>query len=163
MLSAFTRIMDQLKLSVNIQKARCLRCPEEALEFLGYGIGTNYRRNGKGAYIGTRPSRSSVQGIYRNISEQTTKQYGLLENDEMLRRLNWMLSDWANYFRLGQVSPAYAAVDALARRRLRQWLCRNTYNVKGGRFVRFPDDILYEKYDLTCFALKTRRLPWAQV
>ncbi len=162
MLSAFTRMMDQLKLPVNMQKTRCLRCPDEALEFLGYRIGTNYRRNGRGACIGTRPSRSSVQGICRKISEQTARQYGLLEHDEMVRRLNWMLSGWANYFRLGQVSPAYAAVDAHARKRLRQWLCRK-HKVRDGRFVRFPDDILYEKYGLTRLAPKTKSLPWAQV
>ena len=34
------------------------------------------------------------------------------------------LLGWANYFRLGQVSPAYGAMDAHAGKRLRQWLCR---------------------------------------
>ena len=63
MLSAFTRMMEKLKLPVNMQKTRCLRCPDEALEFLGYRIGTNYRPNGKGAYIGTRPSRSRQELI----------------------------------------------------------------------------------------------------
>ncbi len=76
MLSAFTQIMDRLKWPVNMQKTRCLRCPDEALEFLGDRIGTNDRLNGKGSYIGTRPSQSSVESICRRISEQTAKQYG---------------------------------------------------------------------------------------
>ena len=37
---------------------------------------------------------------------------------------------WANYFCLGPVSKAYAAVDNHARRRLRQWLC-NKHKVQG--------------------------------
>ena len=49
-------------------KTRCLRCPEEAFEFLGYRIGRNYRPHGKGTYIGTRPAKASVQGICRRIS-----------------------------------------------------------------------------------------------
>ena len=160
MLSAFTRMMDRLKLPVNMQKTRCLRCPDEALEFLGYRIGTNYRPNGKGAYIGTRPSRSSVQSICRKISEQTARRYGMLDSGEMVRRLNWMLSGWANHFHLGQVSPAYAAIDAHTERRLRQWLCRK-HKVRGGGYVRFSHDRLYNHYGLTHLKSTTTSLPWA--
>ena len=158
---AFTRIMEHLKLPVNMEKTRCLRCPDEALEFLGYRIGTNYRHNGKGAYIGTRPSKSSVQSICRKISEQTARRYGLLDHDEMVKRLNWMLSGWANYFHLGQVSPAYRAVDAHTRKRLRQWLCRK-HKVRSRKYVRFSDERLYEVYGLTRLVPKTKSLPWAQ-
>ena len=71
MLTAVNRVMERLKLPVNAQKTRCLRCPEESLEFLGYRIGWNYRPMGRGRYIGTRPSKASVQGICHRISEQT--------------------------------------------------------------------------------------------
>ena len=105
MLAAVKRVMDELKLPINEQKTRCLRCPDEAIEFLGYRIGRNYRRDGKGTTIGTRPSQASVQSICRRISEQTAKRYGLMEAEERVQRLNRMLSGWANYFHLGQVSP----------------------------------------------------------
>ena len=36
MLAAVERLMTGLKLPVNARKTRCLRCPEEPLEFLGY-------------------------------------------------------------------------------------------------------------------------------
>ena len=52
-------------------KTRCLRCPEESLEFLGYRIGWNYRPTDGSRYIGTRPSKASVQSICRRISGQT--------------------------------------------------------------------------------------------
>ena len=54
--AAVQRLREALKLSMNVQKTRCLRCPEEPFEFLGYRIGRNYRPFGKGAYIQTRPS-----------------------------------------------------------------------------------------------------------
>ena len=47
-LAVVNRLMDRLKLPVNAQKTRCLRCPEEPLEFLGYRIGWNYRPYGRG-------------------------------------------------------------------------------------------------------------------
>jgi len=65
-------LMKKLKLKLNPQKTRYLRCPEEPFEFLGYRIGWNYQPNGQGDYIGTRPSPSSVQSICRKISEQTS-------------------------------------------------------------------------------------------
>ena len=72
-----TRLMEGLKLTVNEQKTRCLQCPREPMAFLGYRFGWNYRRNGGDAYIGNRPSKVSVQGICRKISEQTERRYGL--------------------------------------------------------------------------------------
>ena len=101
--------MGKLKLPVNAQKTRCLRCPEEPLEFLGYRIGWNYRPTDGSRYIGTRPSRASVQSICRRISEQTARRYQGWRAEEVVGRLNRMMSGWANYFTIGQVSPAYAA------------------------------------------------------
>ena len=107
MLTGVKRIMEELKLVVNERKTRCLRCPEEPLEFLGYRIGRNYRPKGRGAYIGTRPSQASVQGICRKISEWTAPRNGRLLPGEMVEHLNRAMTGWANYFCLGQVSPAY--------------------------------------------------------
>ena len=60
------------------------------------------------------------------------------------QRLNRRLTGWANYFTLGQVSPAYAAVDRHATRRLRQWLSRK-HKVRSGKEVRFPNGRLWEE------------------
>ena len=65
-----------------------------------------------------------------------------------MARLNRLLTGWANYFILGQVSPAYAAIDRHATRRLRQWLCRK-HKVRSGPFVQFPDERLWQEYGLT--------------
>ena len=161
MLEAVNRLMDKLKLPVNAQKTRCLRCPEEPLEFLGYRIGWNYRPTDGSRYIGTRPSKASVQSICRRISEQTDRRRGWLEAEEVAGRLNRMVSGWANYFNLGQVKPAYEAVDQHAVWRLRQWFCRK-HKVREGKYVRFPSTWLWEQCGLTRLARTTRYLPWAK-
>ena len=161
MLAAVERLMAGLKLPVNERKTRCLRCPEEAFEFLGYRIGRNYRPNGKGAYIGTRPSKASVQSICRKISDMTKPRYGPLSSEEVVERLNRTIVGWANYFSLGNVSPAYSAVNQHAVRRLRQWLCRK-HKTRYGKFVHFPDDRLYVDYGLTRLTRKTRGLSSAK-
>ena len=71
MRAAVESLMKRLKLTVNVEKTRCCRVPEEPVEFLGYRIGRNYRRDTGRAYIGTRPSQASVQSICRRISELT--------------------------------------------------------------------------------------------
>ena len=154
-------MMERLRVPINAAKTRSMRVPEEPLEFLGYRIGSNYRPTTGRAYIGTRPSRSSVVSVCRRISELTHRRYGLLDSGVVVRRLNQVMEGWANYFQLGQVSPAYRAVDAHAIRRLRQWLCRK-HKVRAGKYVRFSDERLWTDYGLTRLAVRTARFPWAK-
>ena len=119
------------------------------------------RRDTGRAYIGTRPSPASVQSICRRVSELTTPRDGLLSPRVVVARLNRVLTGWANYFTLGQVSPAYEAVDRHATRRLRQWLCRK-HQVRTGKEVRFPAMRLWSDYGLTRLTLRTASFPWAK-
>ena len=154
MLTVVEALMERLKLTVNAGKTHCCRVPEESIEFLGYRIGRNYRRNTGRAYIGTRPSVASVQSICRRISELTTRRDGLLPSRVIVARLNRLLDGWANYFTLGQVRPAYAAIDRHAARRLRRWL-RRKHKVRSRGLVRFSDARLRQDYGLTL--LQSRR------
>ena len=137
------------------------RVPEESMTFLGYWIGCNYRPGTGAAYIGTRPSRESVQSICRRVSELTAPRHVRLPSGVVVERLNRLLTGWANYFTLGQVRPAYKAIDQHATRRLRQWLCRK-HKVRTGKHVRFPSERLWSDYGLTHLAPRTAGLPWAK-
>lgn len=159
-LAAVERLVAGLKLAVNERKTRCLRCPEEAFEFLGYRIGRNYRPHGEGTYIGTRPSKASVQSICRRISEMTSRRWSRQPPEAMVGSLNRIMTGWAIYFSLGQVSPAYSAIDRHAVRRLRRWLCLK-HKVKSGKHVRFPDTRLHDEYGLTRLSPRTKGLPHA--
>ena len=161
MLMAVEGLMKRLKLPMNAEKTRCCRVPEEPMTFLGYRIGRNHRPVTGAAYIGTRPSRASVQSICRRVSELTTPRDVRLPPGVVVERLNRLLTGWANYFILGQVSPAYEAIDRHATRRLRQWLCRK-HKVRTGKEVRFPADRLWSDYGLTHLAPRTASFPWAK-
>lgn len=115
-------IMNTLKLTVNEQKTRICRVPEESFDFLGYTIGQSHSpRNGR-AFIGTRPARKRVNAICETISQMTRRNSYWKPVGEMVEGLNRTLRGWGNYFCLGAVSRAYRAVDNHARHRLRQWL-----------------------------------------
>ena len=79
----------------------------------------------------------------------------------MVGRLNRLITGWANYFCLGQVSPAYAAVDQHTTRRLRRWLCRK-HKVRSGKNVRFSDTKLWEDHELARLGPRTASFPWAK-
>ena len=161
MLAAVEGLMKRLKLPMNAEKTRCCRLPEESMTFLGYRIGRNHRPVTGAAYIGTRPSRASVQSICRRVSQLTTRREVRLPPGVVMARLNRLLTGWANYFTLGQVSPAYVAIHRHATRRLRQWLCRK-HKVRAGKVVRYPADRLWSDYGLTHLAPRTASFPWAK-
>jgi group II intron reverse transcriptase/maturase len=154
-------MMSRLKLTVNETKTRLCRLPAESFDFLGYTIGRCYSPKTGRAYIGTRPSKKKITRLCREISEVTASRYGLLDVDEIVGRLNRKLNGWSNYFRLGPVSKAYAAVDNHARRRLRQWLCRK-HKVAGQGTSRFPDEHLHQQLNLVQLRAKTGNFPWAK-
>ena len=95
------------------------------------------------------------------MSELTRPRYGYLPVGEIVNRLNRAMSGWANYFHLGQVAPAYKAVDKHATRRLHQWLCRK-HGTKSRKYVHFSDERLGKLHGLHYLALKTKGLPWAK-
>ena len=161
MLVAVRWLMDGLKLPINERKTRCLRCPEEPLEFLGYRIGRNYRLMGEGAYLGTRPSKASVRAIRRKVSALTARRYGQLPAEVVVEQLNRALLGWAHYFSLGQVSPAYRTVNWHTAERLRQWLCRK-HKTRLRDYVRFPDKRLYREYGLLRLSRAALSLPRAK-
>ena len=99
--------------------------------------------------------------ICRRVSELTTPRDLLLPPEVVVARLNRLMTGWANYFTLGQVSPAYAAIDEHATRRLRQWLCRK-HKVRTGKTVRFSNERLRKGYGLTHLVKRTASFPWAK-
>ena len=161
MLAAVESLMKRLKLAVNAEKTRCCRVPEESFDFLGYRIGRNYRPKGKGSYIGTRPSKASVRSICRKISELTEPRFGLLEQEVVVKRLNRLMLGWSNYFILGQVRPAYAAIDRHALKRLLQWRCRK-HKAETRNPVRLGYERLWTRHGLIRLGPRTTHFPWAK-
>jgi group II intron reverse transcriptase/maturase len=157
---AMQHMMQALKLTVNEEKTRLCHVPEESVDFLGYTIGRCYSPTTGRAYIGTRPSRKSIQRVCREVSDLTRRRWLLLDAEERVVRLNRVLRGWSNYFCLGPVSKAYRSVDQHARRRLRQWL-RAKHKVRGEGTSRYPDAYLHEELGLIQLQMRTRGFPWA--
>jgi RNA-directed DNA polymerase len=160
-LAALRSIMERLKLTVNEEKTRICSVPEEYFDFLGYTFGRCYSTQTGRAYLGTRPSKKSIKRLVESIRAQTDPSKLWLDATEVVGTLNRMLVGWANYFCLGPVSKAYAAVDTYTTTRLRQWL-RKKHKVRGNGRSQFTHDYLYQTLGLVCLPERTRNLPWAK-
>lgn len=147
-------IMTTLKLTVNEQKTRTCRVPEESFDFLGYTIGRCYSPKNGRAYIGTRPSQKRVSAICQEISRMTQRESYWKPVEKMVEDLNRTLRGWGHYFSLGAVSRAYRAVDNHARHRLRQWL-NGKHRSRGYREVRHAPLALHRDLGLLRLSVTT--------
>ncbi len=74
MLAAVELLMGRLKLPIDAERTRCCRVPEEPIEFLGYRIGRNHRRDTGRSYIGTRPSGEAC-ALPRRVALEGVRTY----------------------------------------------------------------------------------------
>lgn len=159
-LVALRQLTRRLKLTVNEEKTHVCRLPEGHFDFLGYTFERCYSEKTGRAYLGTRPSKKSIQRMVAAISAQTERRDTGLKAEIVVERLNRMLTGWANYFCLGPVSKSYRVLDVHAATRLRRWLCKK-HKVESMGTKRFPYEYLHEVLGLVRLPCRTRSLPWA--
>jgi group II intron reverse transcriptase/maturase len=158
---AMRGLMKTLKLTVNEEKTRLCRVPEERFEFLGYSFERCYAAKTGRPYLGTRPSQKKISGLIRRISQLTWRHRLPKAETEIVSALNAVLRGWGNYFCLGSVSKAYETVDAHTRHRLRQWLVHK-HQVGGTGTKRYSNERLYGALGLVRLSSTTTSLPWAR-
>jgi RNA-directed DNA polymerase len=90
-LEAMRLLMTQIKLTVNEEKTRVCRVPEETFDFLGYTFGRYYSPRTGRAYLSTRPSRKSICRVIKRLHAETDRHNTLLDTPAIVQRLNRLL------------------------------------------------------------------------
>ena len=160
-LDQMRRLMEKLKLTVNEEKTRICKVPDETFDFLGYTFGRMYSPMTGKARMGYRPSRKSIQRVVATIHELTDRARTWQGAACLVAKMNRVLRGWANYFSVGTTSKAYRAIDSYAEVRLRRWL-RAKYKTRRRRAGAYPTPELHERFGLVRLAHLGRSPPWAK-
>ncbi len=81
-------IMGKLKLTVNEDKTRVCRIPEEEFDFLSYPFGRMYSARTGQARIGQRPSKTSIKRMVRKSHAMTAEAMTWQETTALVDELN---------------------------------------------------------------------------
>ena len=153
-------VMTKLGLTLNEAKTSLRNARQERFTFLGYSFGPHwYKANGQW-YLGTSPSKKSVQRLKAKVANLLTP--GHTEPWEEVRdTLNRSLRGWSNYFAYGTCRPAFRGMDQYVTERVRAFLARR-HKVQGRGNRRFTYDVIHgERGVLALERLPRPASPWA--
>ncbi|MCP4265348.1 MAG: group II intron reverse transcriptase/maturase [Candidatus Brocadiaceae bacterium] len=100
----------------------------QGFDFLGFNI-----RKYKGKCL-IKPSKSSVKGIYANISE-CVKSHKAVTQEELIRMIAPKIRGWANFYRHAVAKQTFSLLDSKMFKLLWKWAIRRHPN-KGYRWIK---------------------------
>jgi RNA-directed DNA polymerase len=113
----------RMGLSLNEAKTSLRDARVEWFDFLGYTFGPHWRRADGQRYLGTSPSKKSVQRLKDKVKAILVPG-NIGAWPEVRDRLNRLLRGWAGYFGYGSRKAAYRAINDHVQDRVRHFLAR---------------------------------------
>jgi RNA-directed DNA polymerase len=143
-MSVMEDMMGRLKLTINVEKTRLCRLPQETFDFLGYTFERLRSPRTGGNYLGMRPSQKSLRELRKCLHAETSRKWLWKSPEELAQTLNQHLVGWANYFRVGTIGKTWGGIDHYVFQRVRQWWCAK-YKIRNRRDARFSAYYLYRQ------------------
>jgi len=108
-------LKDHLQLPINREKSGIRR--PLTFELLGYGFVSSYKKGERGKYqlVVSKKKWESLKASLKAITRKTIP----MSFDERIRRLNWLIRGWINYFKHASIQGKLKKLDEWLRNRLR--------------------------------------------
>ncbi|HEV2070739.1 MAG TPA: group II intron reverse transcriptase/maturase, partial [Acidimicrobiales bacterium] len=128
-----TAILDRLGLRLHPEKTRIIHLARgaEGFDFLGFHHRMRESPKWRGRwYLQAWPSSRAMTSIRAKVRARTTPGHASLPLEVVVERLNPVLRGWGAYFRFGNSSRKFAAVDCYVNQRLAQ-LASTKHGLRG--------------------------------
>jgi len=121
-LAGVKEVLAILKLSLHPTKTRIVEMKDEGFEFLGFHFRkVRARRSGKLMPL-MWPARKAMTRVRSQIREQTERRGLRYPLSVMVAKLNPVVRGWRNYYRVGNSTRQFQALDWYLKMRLVKWL-----------------------------------------
>ncbi len=113
--SIYKYLRDKLHLPINQEKSGI--CRPQTFNLLGYGFVPTYKKGEKGKYqlVAKKSKWAELKQKLKYLTRKTIP----MSFDERMKRLNWLIRGWVNYFKLGSIQGKLKKLDEWLRNRLR--------------------------------------------
>jgi len=139
------QVLGKLELQLNEDKTEIKDALAEKFNFLGFQIGMVKRQDKERYFPLIEPSAKSVKSIKQKIKFYTRREMNPVPINEIVKKLNWTVRGWSNYFHYGYGHRSIKKVKYYMEESLRSQLrYRHKVRNRGGSYHKFPRKYLYD-------------------
>ena len=148
-MTIFRQLLERLKLTLNETKTKIVNAHKEKFDFLGFSIWMAESRKSGNLYPHVQPSKKSLQKIKDRVTELTARRRTIMPLEWIVKEVNATVRGWVGYFHYRNCSKALGLIRSHVEERLITHLRkRHKIRNRNAGYVRFPDRLLYKRYNL---------------
>jgi len=148
-MTIFRQILERLKLTLNETKTKIVNAHKEKFDFLGFSIRMAESWKTGNLYPHVQPSKKSLQKIKDRVTELTARRRTIMPLEWIVKEVNATVRGWVGYFHYRNCSKALGQIRSHVEERLITHLRkRHKIRNRNAGYVRFPDRLLYKRYNL---------------
>jgi RNA-directed DNA polymerase len=122
-LQAVIQVLERLKLTLHSTKTRIVDLTQEGFEFLGFHLQKGRARKSGRLIPLMWPGQKAMKAVRNQIRAETERRGLRGSMLAMVAKLNPIIRGWRNYFRIGNSTQKFQALDRYVRHRLVAWEC----------------------------------------
>jgi group II intron reverse transcriptase/maturase len=148
-MAVLRQILERLKLTLNETKTKIVNAHKGSFDFLGFSIRMAEIWKTGNLYPHVQPSKKALQKIKDRVTELTARRRTIMPLEWIVKEVNATVRGWVGYFHYRNCSTDLGQIRSHVEERLITHL-RNRHKIRNrsAGYVRFPDRLLYKRYNL---------------